>query len=60
MSCSLKNLAGWYSSSDIINGTIGRLNCFSELTREQDSNLMNVYANYFDPGEWIEFLPIYK
>ncbi len=49
MSRSLKNLAGWYSSSDIENGTICLLNCFSNLNESQNHYLENVFGeeNFF-------------
>lgn len=44
MPCSLNNLASWYSGSDLVNGTIGLSNCFSDLTEYQDQCLMNIFG----------------
>lgn len=44
MPCSLNNLASWYSSSDLVNSTIGLINCFSDLTEYQNQFLMNIFG----------------
>lgn len=44
MPCSLKNLASWYSSADLVNGTLGLLNCFSDLSVEQNKYLFNIFG----------------
>ena len=49
ISCSLKNLASWYLSADLINSTIGLINCFSDLTEYQDQCLIDIFGkdNFF-------------
>lgn len=44
MPCSLENLASWYSSADLVNGTLGLLNCFSDLSVEQNKYLFNIFG----------------
>lgn len=44
MPCSLKNLAAWYSSADLINSTIGLMNCFSNLTEYQNQCLIDIFG----------------
>ena len=44
MPCSLKNLASWYVGADLINSTIGLMNCFSDLTEYQNQCLMNIFG----------------
>ena len=44
MPCALLNLANWYGDSDLINSTIGLMNCFSDLTEEQDECLIDIFG----------------
>lgn len=44
MPCSLKNLASWYVSADLVNSTIGLMNCFSDLSEYQDQCLIDIFG----------------
>ena len=44
MPCALKNLAGWYANSDLINSTICLMNCFSDLSDDQNQCLVDIFG----------------